>query len=289
MKPSRRVAGVLQAPLAILLVVCVGVPCALLAAYSVFRQDSLLNVHAAIDLGNYRDILTTRRYATYAVNSFAIAVPSALLSVTGGFLIAYYVRFTATRSRSLILAVVVTAFLSSYLALIYAWRTLSGQEGVINSLLEKAGIIDEPLGFLLFSRTAVVIAETNFFLPFTTLVLYASLASVPSNVEAAARDLGARRSVALRRVVLPLCGRGLYGAFVFVLFLTAGDYITPVLIGGIDGSVTFGTLVADQLNTALDYPRGAALALVMFAGLAATAAIVRLGMRQAGLLPRYHV
>jgi spermidine/putrescine transport system permease protein len=91
----------------------------------------------------------------------------------------------------------------------------------------------------------------------------------------------------LRRITLPLSGAALYGATLFVFFLSAGDYITPVFLGGIGSSATFGTLIADQLSTTLNYPLGAAIAFVMLALFLLLVALLRVGMRAAGLLPRH--
>ena len=43
----------------------------------------------------------------------------------------------------------------------------------------------------------------------------------------------------LRRITLPLSGAALFGATIFVFFLSAGDYITPVFLGGTRSSGTF--------------------------------------------------
>ena len=81
----------------------------------------------------------------------------------------------------------------------------------------------------------------------------------------------------LRRIVLPLSGTALFGATLFVFFLSAGDYITPVFLGGIGSSGTFGTLIADQLSTTLNYPLGASIAFVMLALFAVVVVALRLG------------
>ena len=92
----------------------------------------------------------------------------------------------------------------------------------------------------------------------------------------------------MRRIVLPLSGTALFGATLFVFFLSAGDYITPVFLGGIGSSGTFGTLIADQLSTTLNYPLGASIAFVMlalFAVLVVAAAVRRCA--RPGLLPEH--
>jgi len=284
---SRRLAAFLLTPLGALLLLAVLVPVAMLFAFSFFHIGGLLQIVPGFTTDNYHQVVTTELYRTYAINTVLIAGPTALLSVVGGYVLAYYLAFRAGRARSILLVAVVIALMGSYLALIYSWRTLSGEHGIINSLLQAAHVTNHPLSVILFSRTAVVIAGTNFFLPFTTLVLYSSLTAIPAGLEAAARDLGASGRMTLRRIVLPLSGTALFGATLFVFFLSAGDYITPVFLGGIGSSGTFGTLIADQLSTTLNYPLGASIAFVMLALFAVAAVVLRIAMRAAGLLPEH--
>ncbi len=273
-------------PLGALLLLGVIVPVSMLFAFSFFHLH-LLEPVPGMTADNYRRVATTSIYRSYAINTFLIATPTALLSVVGGYTLAYFLAFRARRSRTILLVAVVVALMGSYLALVYSWRTLSGQSGIFNSLLQALHVIHRPLSILLFSRMAVITAEVNFFLPFTTLVLYSSLSAIPRELEAAARDLGASRRMTLRRITLPLSGSALFGATLFVFFLSAGDYITPVFLGGVGSSGTFGTLIADQLSTALNYPLGAAIAFVMLALFLVLVVLFRLGMRAANLLPEH--
>jgi spermidine/putrescine transport system permease protein len=283
---SRRLAAFLISPLGLLLLLVVLVPVSMLFAFSFFHLH-LLEPVPGFTVDNYRAVVTSSLYRKYAVNTFLIAAPTAIVSVVAGYALAYFLAFRAKRSRGFLLIATVIALMGSYLALIYSWRTLSGEHGIFNSLLQAMHLTDRPLGILLFSRVAVVTAEVNFFLPFRTLVLFSSLSSIPSGLEAAARDLGASRSMTLRRIMLPLSGTALFGATLFVFFLSAGDYITPVFLGGIGSSATFGTLIADQLSTTLNYPLGAAIAFVMLALFLVVVVGLRLGMRATGLLPQH--
>ncbi len=286
MSLSRRLAAFLMTPIGALLLLGVIVPVSMLFAFSFFHLH-LLEPVPGMTTDNYRQVLTTHIYRSYAVNTFLIATPTAILAVVGGYTLAYFLAFRARRSRTILLVAVVIALMGSYLALVYSWRTLSGQSGIFNSLLQDLHLTHAPLSILLFSRAAVITAEVNFFLPFTTLVLYSSLSAIPRELEAAARDLGASRRMTLRRITLPLSGSALFGATLFVFFLSAGDYITPVFLGGVGSSGTFGTLIADQLSTTLNYPLGAAIAFVMLAIFLVLVVLFRLGMRAAGLLPEH--
>ena len=58
-----------------------------------------------------------------------------LVSVVGGYSLAYYLVFGRSRLRGCCFMLVVAAMIASYLVRIYAWRTLMGETGVVNSAL----------------------------------------------------------------------------------------------------------------------------------------------------------
>jgi len=280
--------GLMTLPLTLLLVGLAAVPLVILATYSVLTQGPALEPIAEITAANYQAVLRSPLLPTIVVNTVAIAVPTTIAATVCGFALAYFIVFRAKRTKSLLLAAVVVCYMGSFLAYIYSWRTISGQQGLVNSLLKQLGVVDDPLEWILFSRFAVVVAETQFFLPFTTLVIFSSLAGIPANVLPAARDLGAPPWQATKRVVVPLAGRATFGAAMFVLFLSAGDYVTPVFLGGARHGSTIGTTIADAISTGLNYPLGAATGFVMMTGLAVLAGLAWATLRACRLVPRSH-
>ena len=193
MTPNRRISAALSAPLLVLLGVAVAAPMATFFVYSFFTFE-MRKAHPGFDLGSYGTALGDATYRVFAWNTLALAIPTTIASVVAGFALAYYIAFAAGKFRNTLLALVVFSMLGSYLVRIYAWRTLMGENGVINSTLETLRMIDEPLHFLLFSRFAVIVGLTNLFVPFTTLLIYASLSGIPDGLLSASRDLGAGRA-----------------------------------------------------------------------------------------------
>ena len=92
-------------------------------------------------------------------------------------------------------------------------------------------------------------------------------------LEQAAANLRANRLVTFRKVILPLSLPGIVVGFNLVFILSVSAFITPRLIGG-DRVQMIGSLIYQQVMTALNWPFGAAMAFVLFvAGLAFTAAV----------------
>jgi spermidine/putrescine transport system permease protein len=284
-RSARAVAASLGIPLALLLAAGVLVPAAILLVYS-FLGFSNYEIQPGFRLDWYERILTDGIYAVVASNTLAIAVPVTIASVTGGYAIAYYIVFAAGRSARILFVLVVVSMLASYLARVYAWRTLMGSEGIANTLLQALGIIDEPIGWILFSRFPVILAEINLYMPVTALICFASLAGVPSDIREAARDLGAGPVQTLFRITMPVTGPALLASAMLAFFLSCGDYITPAFLGGPGTSSTFGTLIATRITTDGNYPVGAALSFTMVIAFAAYAAVLFAALRAFHLLPR---
>jgi spermidine/putrescine transport system permease protein len=285
MRISRRLAVVFLLPLSLLLIVGGLVPAGILFVYS-FYDYRLFQLTPAFHTTWYRTILSDPVYRTVTWNTLAIALPTVLATVAGGYTIAYYLAFKAKRSRTPVFALVVISMLASYLARIYAWRTLMGGTGIINSTLMAAGVIRQPIGWLIFSRVPVILAEINLYLPIATLIMFASLSGIPPELEEAARDLGAGRAQALRRVIIPPTGAALIGASALCFFLSAGDYVTPAFLGGVASSQTLGTTIATAITTEGNYPLGSALSFGMVAVFAVYTVVLVVALRAAHFLPR---
>lgn len=283
MKPSRRLAALLATPLAIVLLVGVVVPGMIFVVYSVFTFR-LRQVHPGFTLDSFKAAITTAVYRTYAVNTLRIAIPVALITTVAGFALAHHIAFRAKRTKNLLLALVTISMLGSYLARVYAFRTLLGEHGVINETLISAGIINDPIGGLLFSRTAVVVAEVNLLLPLVTLLIYAGLMGIPRAMQDAGRDLGAGGFEVVRRVTLPMVGPAVLAALAFAFFLSVGDYVTPVLLGG-KTSATIGIAISDQLRVTGNYALGSALSILTLLGFVLAYLLLRWSFRTAKLLP----
>lgn len=285
MRISRRLAVALVSPLGLLLIVGGLVPTAILFVYS-FYDYELFQITPAFHLGWYRSIFSDPVYRTVTWNTLAIAGPTVLATVVGGYTIAYFLAFKARRSRTPLFALVVISMLASYLARIYAWRTLMGDNGIINSTLGATGLIHHPIGWLIFSRVPVILAEVNLYLPIATLILFASLSGIPFELEEAARDLGAGRIQALRRVIVPPTGAALLGAGALSFFLSAGDYVTPAFLGGVASSQTLGTTIATAITTEGNYPLGSALSFGMILIFVVYTLALVAALKAARLLPR---
>ena len=283
MRIRDRLQAVLLSPLALLLGATIFIPAVVLFGYSFFSFLYLEPVGAPT-LDNFARVLADPLYRTVAVSTIVIAVPTTILSISGGYALAYYAVFGTRRWSQLVSLLVLSAMMASYLVCVYAWRTLLGETGIVNSAMMAIGLTTKPLEFLLFSRLSVVIAEASLLMPFAALALFSALSGVGNEFREAARDLGSGPLQTFRRVTLPMTGSALLATTTIVLLSSAGDYVTPVLVGGPD-SVTIGTLVASNFGLHGQYGLGAAASFLLIVAFSLIYLSLRIGMRTVRLLP----
>jgi spermidine/putrescine transport system permease protein len=214
-------------------------------------------------LQNYEKIATSALYHTLIVRTVIVGLSTACIVVPIAFVLSYLMRFVFERRGQLILQLVLLSLFSGYLVRIYAWRTILGKQGLLNSALQYLGLIDQPLTFLIYSNFAVVVTLVGLLLPLAVLPVYSSMANVSRDYLEVAQDLGARRLHLVRTVLLPMTLPGVGAAFAFSFLLAAGDFVTPALVGGTQ-SIMIGNVIADQFRgVGANWPLGAALAFVM--------------------------
>lgn len=208
-------------------------------------------------------------YGNLTLYTVLVGLMAATFCVALGTAVAYALRFRAGRAAdAFVLATLITLF-GGYLVKIYAWKTILGADGIINSTLMGLGLTEAPLSWLVYNRGAVVLALVHFLLPFAILPIYAAMRNVTDASVESARDLGASPRTAFWRVVLPQCRGGIIAAFAFAFLLSAGDYVTPQFLGGSAGSM-LGQFIALEFSTRFNWPAGAAASF----GLLAASAIV---------------
>lgn len=255
---SRR-SWLLAVPAVLALLVLFVAPLVIFTVYSFF-DGAYYEVTSTLTLDNFKDALASGSARDLTVNALVMGLATAGLCVLIGLPVAFLIRFRAGRLEYPLLFLVVLAMFASYLVRVYAWRTILGDDGVLNSGLRSLNL--PTVGTLLYSKTAVVIALVHIFLPYVTLVAYASMRNLPSDLLDLASDLGAGAVSRWRRVVLPLVAPAAAAGFLYTFVLAASDYVTPQFLGGRDGNMV-GLLIQQQFTQIGDYPLGAAMSLLM--------------------------
>ncbi|WP_245518838.1 MULTISPECIES: ABC transporter permease [unclassified Mesorhizobium] len=227
-----------------------------------FWSSEAYRIVPDFQFSNYLDSLTSAVFWKVTLNAIRIGLITATISVLLAIPVGYYLVYVS-RSQIILYLILITWF-SSYLVRIYAWRTLLGTNGLLNTVLLEMGIIHEPVTAFIFNSFAVTITLTHIYLPFCILLVVSALSEIKRDLVDASRDLGTSALGAFFRVIAPNAANGLVGAFMLTFILVAGDYVTPQMLGGSSGQTT-GLLIADQFRKTGNWPLGAAQAFIMFA------------------------
>lgn len=234
-------------------------------------------------LANYESVLTNDVTLRLLGQTLLVTVGAALLATAIAYPMAWFVVRRLSRRRLLAVLLVIVPLWISYLVRVYAWKIILGESGVLNSTLTFLGIVEEPLTFMLYSRFAVFVTLTYVAIPFAFVASYAALERVPAQLLEASADSGASPSRAFWTIVWPLSRQGVAIGFALALLLCIGDYLTPALVGGLQGTM-FGSLIVNQFGLANNWPLGAAMSIVLLLVTATLLAIVARVSRTEGIL-----
>ena len=236
-------------------------PYAFLLCFSLWAVQSQTIVHRW-NLNNYRQLIQNPVYIQVLLRSMRIAGTVTVAALALSFPLAYFLSFHAGARKELLYQLVIIPLWVSYLVRAYAWKTILGSDGVLNTLLMYTGVIHHPASFLLYSPFAVVLTLTHIYTPFAFLPIYASLEHIQRNLVEASQDLGASRLRTFWTVIFPLALPGVLAGATFAFVLSLGDFLSPLLIGGPSG-IMISNIVASLFGAAYDWPLGAAISLTM--------------------------
>ena len=190
-----------------------------------------------------------------------------LLTVGGCVMLAVPVAWRITRMpdrwRQRCLILLVLPFWTSFLVRVYSWRVLLQSQGPLSQWLVSAGVMS-PDGSLLYNQGAVLLVMIYTYLPLAILPVCSAMEKFDMNLFEAARDLGASRSAAFFRVVLPNTARGITAAALIVGIPSLGSYVVPEMVGGQDSEM-IGTKIAHKLFADRHLPQAAVLASLLAA------------------------
>jgi spermidine/putrescine transport system permease protein len=240
------------------------VPYALMFAYSFWTVSPAQTIVHTWSFANYRDLLSHDVYRQTLLRSAWIATRVMLFSLVLGYPVAYLLSFHAGLRKNLLYQLVIIPLWVSYLVRAYAWKTILGTDGVLNTSLQYLHLSQHPLQFLLYSPFAVVLTLTHIYTPFAFLPVYAAMEHIPRNLIEASHDLGASRLQTFWRVVLPLSIPGVIAGATFAFVLSFGDFLAPLLLGGPSG-IMISNVVVSLFGAAYNWPLGAAISFCMLA------------------------
>ncbi len=215
-----------------------------------------------LGLQNFETILTDPLYARVYLRTVLVAGTVTLLCLALGYPLAHYMARKGGLVAGLLLGACGLCFWISYLVRTYAWTVILGNRGPVTALARWLGMEQPPV--LLFTTTASLIAMTHILLPYMVLTLYVVLARIDANLIRAAHIMGASHWQAFTGVVLPLSLPAVVSGCLLVFIFCVGFYVTPTLLGS-PKDMMISSLIANEIETLLDFGSASALAMVLLA------------------------
>jgi len=213
-------------------------------------------------LAHYEAFFSSSALLTVLVRSAWTAAVVTAVSMAIAYPIAYIAATSSARIRTLILALVAGSLFISVVVRGYSWLAILDRRGLFNTVLDGIGL-DDLQTTLVHNFAGVVIGMIQYGIPLMVFPIYDSMRRLEPTLVPAAATLGARPFAAFRQVYFPLTLPGVAAGCTIVFIATLGYYILPSILGG-PGNVMIGELVADKIQTTLEWGLGAAIASVLF-------------------------
>ena len=195
--------------------------------------------------------------------TFMMSVIVWALTLAIGFTIAFFLAFhVRTQKWQMVLFLLTTIpFWTSNIIRMISWIPLLGKNGLVNQTLIGAGLINEPLQWLLYSSFSVCLAFVHLYTLFMVVPIFNTMMRIDKSLIEAARDGGASGFQILTNVIIPLSKPGIMIGSIFVIALVMSDFVTTRFMSG-SQLANVGRLISNDIGL-LQYPSAAATAVVL--------------------------
>lgn len=229
-------------------------------------------------LGNYIAFLKEPIYLNTLMRTAVMSLLVTALALLVAFPVAFYIAKVArARSRAALLLLCLVPLWVSDLVRAFGWIVLLRETGIVSIALQALGLAAGPVE-LLYNDATVVVGLVYTVVLFMIVPLVSTLDGMDNSLIEAGFNLGGSRLTVLRRIVVPYAMPGIVSGSIIVFMLTAGSYLTPVLLGG-KTSMWFTEQIYDQFITRFNWESGAAFGVSL---LVFTSLVVWIGLRLTG-------
>ncbi len=222
----------------------------LLIVYVSFWTQTTFKIEPTLTLQSWQAFFGSDTY----LNSLWTTVRIWLIVLASTFIIGYPTAlfvglFVKNKTLSTVLLVIcVIPFWTSFLIRVLAWRPMLGKEGAINILLQKFGIISQPIEALLFTELSVIIGMTQIYVVFMVGPIAFMLGRIDPNIIEAARDLGAGFGRIFWKIIFPLSLPGVVVGAIFVSVMVLGEFATAAALSGRKVNL-LGNIIVTQVGS----------------------------------------
>jgi spermidine/putrescine transport system permease protein len=229
-------------------------------------------------LANYAAFVSEPIYWNTLLRTAWMSILVTIMALIIGFPVAYYIaKIAQRRSRAALFLMCLIPLWVSDLVRAFGWIVILRETGLVSSFLQKIGLISGPVEFL-YNDATVVMGLVYTVVLFMIVPLVSTLDGMDNSLIEAGYNLGGSRLTVFRRIVVPYAMPGIVAGCIIVFMLTAGSYLTPILLGG-KNSMWFTEQIYEQFVTRYNWESGATFGVLL---LVFTSFVVWLGLRLTG-------
>jgi spermidine/putrescine transport system permease protein len=229
-------------------------------AFAINDPDRFFTVRFGLYLDQFQRLLDPLYLRIFA-DTFFLAFVGTAITLLIGYPFAYFLATRPSKYKSLLFLLVIVPFWTSLLIRTYSWVLILNEQGFLSTFLQRIGLTSAPLD-ILYTRDAVLIGVVYDYLPLMVFPLYVAIERMDRSLVQASRDLGASSWESFRRITLPLTMPGIITGCLLAFIPMMGEYVVPTILGGAK-SFLVGSLVANEILTAVDWPFGAAISMAL--------------------------
>ncbi len=254
--------GWLTAPAVGYLVIFLAIPLLLLFAFGLVDIRGGRIVPGSWTLQHYAGILADPFYYRIFLRTFSMGVEATILCLIFGYPVAYLFSRVGPTGKQLLLVLILAPLLTNAVVRTFGWMIiLGGPKGLVNNLLLRAGVIQEPLK-ILYTMKGVLIGLTQIQLPFMILPIISALEGQDRSLREASMGLGATWAQTFFHVIVPLSLPGILTGSALVFVISYTNFAVPALLGGGSFAV-IPTFIFEQISALLEWSRGAVLSALL--------------------------
>jgi len=213
--------------------------------------------------GTYASALSGK--GVFLIRSLEFAFLTAAGTIVLAFPATYWIAFYGGRWKSTLLFMILLPYFVSFMIRTVMWKFILGDNGPLLATLKGWHVLSADFR-VLATPFAVVMGLIYNYLPFSALPLYVALERIDPALIEAAKDLFANRTQAFLRVVLPLSLPGVFAATLLTFVPATGDYVEAEILGS-PSTRMIGNIIQNDFLVNADYPKAAALSLVLMLGM----------------------
>ena len=249
-------------PVSIWMIVSVTIPMLFIIFISFMTRGTFGGVEYTPSLESYQTMMEVT-YFHVIVKSLGVAAETTIACLIVGYPFAYFIARKPPDVASRLITLLMIPFWTNSLMRLNAWMLIFQTNGPVNKFLLNISLIDKPITFI-FTDGLVLLGLITNYLPFAVLPMYSSIEKLQKPILEASADLGAKPSVTLMKVTLPLTFPGIFSAIILTFIPALGTYVITDMLGG--GKVLYiGNIIKNQFGTIRNWPLGAAMSVLLLA------------------------